>query len=62
MKSMLQDKPLSAFEVCQQLFPKVYLQEVGLTLSETIGQLDYLEDLGEIETETQSGVILYSIA
>ncbi|AXN37431.1 MBL fold metallo-hydrolase [Peribacillus butanolivorans] len=62
VKSMLQDKPLSAFEVCQQLFPKVYLQEVGLTLSETIGQLDYLEDLGEIETETQSGVILYSIA
>ncbi|MES1038358.1 MULTISPECIES: MBL fold metallo-hydrolase [Peribacillus] len=62
VKSMLQDKPLSVFEVCQQLFPKVYLQEVGLTLSETVGQLDYLEDLGEVETEIQSGVILYSIA
>jgi glyoxylase-like metal-dependent hydrolase (beta-lactamase superfamily II) len=62
VKSMLQDKPLSVFEVCQRLFPKVYLQEVGLTLSETVGQLDYLEDLGEVQTEIQSGVILYSIA
>jgi len=35
---------------------------VGLTLSETVGQLDYLEDLGEVQTEIQSGVILYSIA
>lgn len=62
VKSMLSDKPLSVFEVCKQLFPKVYLQEVGLTLSETIGQLDYLENLGEVETEIQAGVILYSIA
>ncbi|WP_285766308.1 MBL fold metallo-hydrolase [Peribacillus sp. SI8-4] len=62
VKSMLSDKALSVFEVCQQLFPKVYLQEVGLTLSETIGQLDYLEDLGEVETEIRAGVILYSIA
>lgn len=62
VKSMLQDKPLSGFEVCQQLFPKVYHQEVDLTLSETVGQLDYLEDLGEIESDMKSGVILYSSA
>jgi glyoxylase-like metal-dependent hydrolase (beta-lactamase superfamily II) len=62
VKSMLSEKPLSAFEVCQQLFSKVYRQEVGLTLSETIGQLDYLEDLGEIDSEIQSGVTLYSVA
>ncbi|MCK1991413.1 MBL fold metallo-hydrolase [Peribacillus muralis] len=62
VKNMLSIKPLSVFEVCQQLFPKVYLQEVGLTLSETIGQLDYLEDLGEVETAIEAGVILYSIA
>ena len=62
VKSMLQEKPLTGFEVCQRLFPKVYRQEVDLTLSETVGQLDYLEDLGEIELEMQSGVILYSSA
>lgn len=62
VKSMLQEKPLTGFEVCQQLFPKVYRQEVDLTLSETVGQLDYLEDLGEIESKMDSGVILYSSA
>lgn len=56
VKKMLEEKPLTAFEVCQQLFAKVYRHEIGLTMSETIGQLDYLVDLGEIESEIQDGV------
>lgn len=62
VKKMLEEKPLTAFEVCQQLFPKVYRNEIGLTMSETIGQLDYLMDLGEIESEIQDGLIMYMIA
>ncbi len=37
------NSPMTAFEVCQQLFPGVYKKQTGLTLSETIGHLDYLE-------------------
>lgn len=61
VKNMLKEKPLTAFEICQQLFPRVYSREVGLTMSETIGQLDYLEDLGEIRSEIQSGLIRFLI-
>jgi glyoxylase-like metal-dependent hydrolase (beta-lactamase superfamily II) len=45
---MLKVKPHTAYEVCQQLFPTVYEREFILTMSETIGQLDYLEDIGEV--------------
>jgi glyoxylase-like metal-dependent hydrolase (beta-lactamase superfamily II) len=62
VKKMLQEQPLTAFEICQQLFPKVYRKEVHFTMSETIGQLDYLEDLGEVQSEIQSGLTLFSIA
>jgi glyoxylase-like metal-dependent hydrolase (beta-lactamase superfamily II) len=60
VKGMIDDKPSSGFEICMQLFPKVYQKELGLTLSETVGQLDYLEDLGEIKREENSGTIVYS--
>ena len=62
VKKMLEEKPLTAFEVCQQLFPKVYRNEIRLTMSETIGQLDYLVDLGEIESEIQDGLTRFMIA
>lgn len=61
VKKMLEDQPLTAFEVCQKLFPKVYRNEVGLTLWEAIGQLDYLVDLGEIESEIHNGLIRFMI-
>jgi len=58
---MLSESPSTAFQICQRLFPKVYLKELGLTLSETIAQLDYLLDLGEIKgVHTEEGVI-YSV-
>ncbi|PLT34789.1 MBL fold metallo-hydrolase [Bacillus sp. V5-8f] len=61
VKKMLEGKALSGFEVCRRLFPAVYEKELGLTLSETVGQLDYLENLGEIKAEEKSGTILYSV-
>jgi hypothetical protein len=42
------------------LFPKVYQKQLSLTLSETIGQLDYLENLGFISlNERNDGILEY---
>ncbi|KGP72154.1 MBL fold metallo-hydrolase [Pontibacillus yanchengensis] len=56
---MLVDKPLSPFEVCQKLFPKHIKKEFGLTMSETVGQLDYLEATHRVHVELQNGVVYY---
>ncbi|RFU65624.1 MBL fold metallo-hydrolase [Peribacillus glennii] len=61
VKKILEENALTGFEVCKRLFPAVYEKELGLTLSETVGQLDYLENLGEIKTEEKSGMIIYSV-
>ncbi|WP_026694737.1 MBL fold metallo-hydrolase [Peribacillus kribbensis] len=61
VKAMLEGKPMSAFEVCIQLFPKVFRKEPGLTLSETVGQLDYLLDLEAIQPEETKSGMVYSI-
>lgn len=61
IKKMLEQQPLTAFDICQQVFPKVYQHQIGLTMSETIGQLDYLQDLGEIYSETESGLIRFLV-
>ncbi|WP_313892233.1 MBL fold metallo-hydrolase [Psychrobacillus sp.] len=51
------------FELTQELFPKVYEKELGLTLSETIGQVDYLLDEGYIvEHKNENGIFLYEQA
>ncbi len=44
----LKEQPMTAFQICKKLFPTVFQKELGLTMSETIGQLDYLEDEGLI--------------
>ena len=38
--------PKTVFETTKGLFPKVYTKQPGLTVSETLGQLDYLVDQG----------------
>lgn len=60
---MMKDGEKTIFELTQQLFPKVYEKELGLTLSETIGQVDYLLDEGYIKEErNEEGVLLYGQA
>ena len=54
--AMMDDGPRTIFELTQELFPSVYEKELGLTLSETIGQTDYLVNEGlpvkhEMKTE-----------
>ncbi|WP_075617892.1 MBL fold metallo-hydrolase [Paenisporosarcina indica] len=61
--AMIAEQPLTIFEITQRLFPTVYEKELGLTLSETIGQIDYLLAEGlAIESCDQIGVFSYGQA
>lgn len=57
--SFFREQDMTAFEVCKQLFPAAYERELLLTMSETIGQLDYLEDLKLITYKDVDGVRVY---
>lgn len=58
--AMLDNGRRTAFELAQELFPKVYEKELRLTLSETIGQTDYLVSKGLItETKNEGGILHY---
>jgi glyoxylase-like metal-dependent hydrolase (beta-lactamase superfamily II) len=57
---LLKESPLTAYEVCKEIFPKVYQRQLSLTMSETVGQLDFLEDLGKIKLEErEDGTLVY---
>ncbi|WOV88920.1 MBL fold metallo-hydrolase [Sporosarcina oncorhynchi] len=57
---MLAGRSKTIYEVTAELFPAVYLKELGLTLSETIGQTDYLLSKGLIkQTADESGILKY---
>lgn len=56
---MLKVQPMNALQVCQQLFPQVYKKEITLTLSETLGQLDYLVEEGYIKIDTTKAVWMF---
>ncbi|MEH7383066.1 MBL fold metallo-hydrolase [Bacillus sp. JJ1533] len=56
---MIKEKPMTAFEVCTRLFPRVYLKQPLFTVSETVGQLDFLEEIGEIKIEVVNGQHIY---
>lgn len=60
---MMKKGEKTIFELTQELFPKVYEKELGLTLSETIGQVDYLMDNGYVtEQRNEKGIVLYGQA
>lgn len=52
-------QPQTNFEVTTQLFERIYQQQLGLTLSETLGQLDYLVDENLAEIEIRNGIYYY---
>lgn len=61
--AMLSAGPQSVYELTVQLFPIAYKRELGLTLSETLGQVDYLLDLGKIvRTRDAQGIHRYEQA
>jgi glyoxylase-like metal-dependent hydrolase (beta-lactamase superfamily II) len=56
---MVKQGPHTVFQVCQKLFPTAYQQEFMLTMSETIGQLDYLEENGAVRKEKVNDYYVY---
>ncbi|WP_421379420.1 MBL fold metallo-hydrolase [Bacillus salacetis] len=59
VKELVKNDPQPLFSLCQKLFPAVYRKELGLTLSETQAQIDYLEARQEIYREEREGVLFY---
>lgn len=55
-------EPKTVFEVTKELFAKIYQAQLGLTLSETLGQLDYLVDEGLAVLSEENGVNVYQKA
>lgn len=61
--AMMDNGPRTIFQLTKELFPVVYKKELGLTLSETIGQADYLVDEGlAYVTRDESGILHYEKA
>lgn len=62
VREMLQGNELTTFSITKELFPAVYQKELGLTLSETTAQLDYLLSLGLIDKRVASdGVAFFGV-
>ena len=61
--AMMDNGPLTIFELTKALFPAVYEKELGLTLSVAIGHTDYLVDKELVrETRDESGILYYEKA
>ncbi|MYL37081.1 MBL fold metallo-hydrolase [Halobacillus litoralis] len=58
---MFKDGPLRAYDVCERLFPKHVESQLGLTMSETVGQLDYLESINRLKTSIIEGEKFYEM-
>ncbi|MFD1039212.1 MBL fold metallo-hydrolase [Virgibacillus byunsanensis] len=59
VRLLLQEKAQTPFEICQQIFPKHYEKQLELTMSETIGQLDFLEDQVAAGKTIKDGILYY---
>ncbi|WP_404452932.1 MBL fold metallo-hydrolase [Virgibacillus necropolis] len=58
---MLQDGEQTPFQLCQKLFPKQIDKQLDLTMSETTGQLDFLEDQEKVSKAMHDGVYYYKV-
>ncbi|WP_255298493.1 MBL fold metallo-hydrolase [Brevibacillus dissolubilis] len=61
LRGFLQDGEKTAYELAQGLFPTKYQKELPLVISETLGHLDLLTMLYQVETTERDGVIYYSL-
>ena len=61
VRSFIAGKPLTAFQACQALYPTKYDKLFMLTMSETVGQLDYLVDIGQIIVDTTQQTHIYTV-
>ncbi|SIS37001.1 MBL fold metallo-hydrolase [Salimicrobium flavidum] len=58
---ILKTDPAHAFDISKQLFPRQYKKQYALTMSETIGQLDFLLDESKIYKELSGGQEIYYV-
>ncbi|MFD1018578.1 MBL fold metallo-hydrolase [Thalassobacillus hwangdonensis] len=59
VRRIIGNEKMTAFQVCERLFPKHIETQFGLTMSETFGQLDFLLDRKLIDETEQNGVVFY---
>lgn len=57
---LLKMKKMTAFALCKLLFPSAYEREFLFAISETVAQLDYLENLGKVNKQLEDGVWIFS--
>ncbi len=50
---------MTAFEVCVKLFPVLYKEQLPLTISETVGQLDFLAYNQQVMIDESSQQLIY---
>ncbi|WP_232699847.1 MBL fold metallo-hydrolase [Brevibacillus daliensis] len=61
IRRYLHDGPKTAFELAALLFPKLYLKELPLVISETLGHIDLLVTVGQIKVDNREGVLYYQL-
>ncbi|QQE75571.1 MBL fold metallo-hydrolase [Brevibacillus composti] len=61
LRELLRDGEKTAYELNALLFPTLYEQELPLTLSETLGHIDLLKILHQVECREAEGVLYYSL-
>jgi glyoxylase-like metal-dependent hydrolase (beta-lactamase superfamily II) len=59
LERLLSDAPLTVFELCVLLFPKLYKKQLGLVVSEIAGHLDLLQEEGRITESIENGQMYF---
>jgi glyoxylase-like metal-dependent hydrolase (beta-lactamase superfamily II) len=59
IEKLLSDEPLTVFELCIRLFPKLYEKQLGLVVSEVSGHLDLLNEQGRITQAQEDGLFYF---
>jgi glyoxylase-like metal-dependent hydrolase (beta-lactamase superfamily II) len=55
LHGLLSDRPQTGWELCRAIFPRAHLTDPFLTLSETVANLEVLEDKGRVVRVEKSG-------
>lgn len=59
IKALINNKPKTAFEICEKLFPNILENELVLAMSEVIGHIDLLIEREEIVVHNENPLIYY---
>lgn len=59
IEHLLSDEPLTVFELCARLFPKVYEKQLGLVVSEVAGHLDLLHSEARVSHDKENHVFYF---